>query len=244
MMPQMLYTDPRLVALYDTLNPAGPDTAFYLRLAQGAARIADLGCGTGLLACALAEQGHRVTGIDPSAGMLKVARGRLHGDEVRWIEGDAQALAFAGPMDRVLMTGHVAQVFLDDEAFLKTLRAARHALRNGGRLAFDSRHPAARAWEKWTKEASLRRIEVAGAGRVDVWHEALSVAGGTVRFETHYRFEATAEVRVAASELRFRGQDEIADLLAQAGFNRVEWYGDWDRPGVDDASRELIAVAG
>jgi SAM-dependent methyltransferase len=246
-MSQMLYTAPRLVALYDALNPAGPDTAFYLQLAQGAARIADLGCGTGLLACALAQQGHRVTGIDPSPEMLRVARKRPHADEVTWIEGDAKALAFTGPMDLVLMTGHVAQIFLDDDAFLATLRAARHALRNGGRLAFESRHPAARAWERWTKARSLRRVEVAGAGRVEVWQERIDVPdpppSGRVRFDTHYRFESTGETLVAASELRFRDQDELADLLTKAGFGTVQWYGDWDRSGVGAASRELIAVA-
>lgn len=249
-MSQMLYTDPRLVALYDALNPAGPDTAFYLELAQGATRIADLGCGTGLLACALAQQGHRVTGIDPSREMLRIARKRAHGDEVTWIEGDARALAFAGPMDLVLMTGHVVQVFLDDDVLLETLRAARYALRNGGPLAFDSRDPAARAWARWTKAESVRRIEVAGVGGVDVWHERDAtpdpqdaLADGRVRFDTHYRFESTGETRVAASELRFLDQDELADLLTKAGFGAVQWYGGWDRSGVSAASRELIAVA-
>ncbi|MDR5749997.1 MULTISPECIES: class I SAM-dependent methyltransferase [unclassified Caballeronia] len=245
----MLYTDPRLVALYDALNPAGPDTAFYLQLAQGAARIADLGCGTGLLACALAQQGHRVTGIDPSREMLRVARKRADGDEVTWIEGDARALAFAGPMDLVLMTSHVAQVFLDDDVLLDTLRAARYALRNGGRIAFDSRDPAARAWERWTKTESVRRIEVAGVGGVEVWQERIdapdprdALSDGRVRFNTHYRFESTGETLVAASELRFRDQDELSDLLTKAGFGAVQWFGDWDGSGVSAASRELIAV--
>jgi ribosomal protein L11 methylase PrmA len=48
-MPSTLYTDPRLVALYDTLNPRAADTAFYLALAEGKNHIIDLGCGTGLL---------------------------------------------------------------------------------------------------------------------------------------------------------------------------------------------------
>jgi SAM-dependent methyltransferase len=188
-----------------------------------------------------------VTGIDPSSEMLRVARERSHGDEVTWIEGDAGALAFAGPMDLVLMTGHVAQVFLDDDAFLKTLCAARYALRNGGRIAFDSRNPAARAWEGWTKAESLRRVEVAGVGRVEVWHERSEApaprSSGRLRFDTHYRFESTGETLVAASELRFRGQDELADLLTKAGFGPVQWYGDWDRSGVGAANCELIAVA-
>lgn len=51
------YADPRIVALYDALNPAAADTAFYLALAESAGHIVDLGCGTGLLACELAMRG-------------------------------------------------------------------------------------------------------------------------------------------------------------------------------------------
>ncbi|SAL74453.1 ubiquinone/menaquinone biosynthesis methylase-like protein [Caballeronia terrestris] len=243
-MSSTIYTDPRLAALYDALNPAAADTDFYLSLLGAPARIADLGCGTGLLACTLDERGHRVTGIDPSAQMLRIARKRPHGNAVRWIEGDAGALAFAGPVDWVLMTGHVAQIFLDDATFLQTLRAARYALRHGGRVAFESRNPAARAWEGWTKAESIRCVEVEGAGRVEVWNELREAQpSGLVRFDTIYRFESTGEEQVAASELRFRSREELAGLLATAGFGVIDWYGDWDRTPVGAGSRELIAVA-
>lgn len=58
------YTDPRFVALYDTLNPFAADTSFYLELAKklSASSIIDLGCGTGLLTCELAKRGYRVVG--------------------------------------------------------------------------------------------------------------------------------------------------------------------------------------
>ncbi len=59
----------------DALNPVGPDTGFYVALAESAAHIADFGCGTGLPTCELARRGYRVT----------------------WIEGDAGALAFRSP---------------------------------------------------------------------------------------------------------------------------------------------------
>ncbi len=44
------------------------------------------------------------------------------------------------------MTGHVAQVFLSDEAWTATLTAIYDALRPGGRLAFETRNPGDRAW--------------------------------------------------------------------------------------------------
>jgi SAM-dependent methyltransferase len=243
-MPSTLYTNPRLVALYDTLNPAAADTAFYRALAAGKDRVVDLGCGTGLLACELAAQGARVIGIDPAAAMLQVARKRSHAERVDWIEGDARALALLPPADLVLMTGHVAQVFIDDRALLETLKAARYALRTGGELAFESRNPTARAWDAWTPARSRRKIAVEGIGEVDVWlDDASESPQSVVRFTTHYKFLASGNELVSESALRFRSQDELAALLNQAGFGHLDWFGDWDRTVVSVDSRELIVVA-
>jgi ubiquinone/menaquinone biosynthesis C-methylase UbiE len=242
-MPSTLYTDPRLVALYDTLNPAA-DTSFYLALASAGDTVVDLGCGTGLLACELAAQGRRVIGIDPAPEMLRVARKRPGGDRVQWVEGDARALAVLPPADVLLMTGHVAQVFVDDDAFFSTLKAARYALRKGGKLAFESRNPAARAWEAWTPERSLRKITIEGIGDVEVWQDNVSASPDSgIRFDTFYRFLASDEVLVSTSELRFRSQDELAAQLEHAGFSELAWYGDWDKTALSPASRELIVVA-
>jgi SAM-dependent methyltransferase len=242
----MLYSDPRLVALYDSLNPFGADTAFYLELAQSAGHIVDLGCGTGLLARELAQRGYRVTGIDPSPQMLQIARHRPEGKRVTWIEGDAGVLPFVGHADLVVMTGHVAQIFLDDAAFLATLKAIRRVLRPGGRIAFESRNPAARAWQDWTPERSRRRVEDAqGAQSAEIWQERHDTPDpaetGRVAFTTFYRFDDTT--LEAHSELRFRTQQELTALLNQAGFTHIDWYGDWNRAPVDETSRELIAVA-
>ncbi|MEZ4673141.1 MAG: class I SAM-dependent methyltransferase [Caldilineaceae bacterium] len=73
------YVDPRLVALYDSANPWGADSDFYLQLADelGAETIVDLGCGTGLLTTALAVGARTVIGIDPAPAMLAIAQQRL-----------------------------------------------------------------------------------------------------------------------------------------------------------------------
>jgi ubiquinone/menaquinone biosynthesis C-methylase UbiE len=244
----MLYDDPRLVALYDVLNPFASDTAFYLALAESAEHVVDLGCGTGLLACELAKRGHRVTGIDPSPQMLRVARARPEGDKVTWIEGDASALPFVGMADLLVMTGHVAQIFLDDAAFLATLKAARRAIRPGGAIAFESRNPAARAWDNWTRKRSSRCVEAPDGRTVEVWQELHAQPDpsttGHAAFTTYYRFTSAPEETLSAtSELRFRTLDALASLLTDAGFARIDWYGDWDRAPVDETSRELIAVA-
>lgn len=238
------YVDPRLVELYDGDNPRGPDTDFYARLATelGARRILDLGCGTGVLTRELAAvEGREVTGVDPSPAMLAFARRQPGAERVDWVEGDASALG-TPRADLIVMTGNVAQIFLDDMEWAATLRAIHAALRSGGRLAFESRNPEDRAWERWTRDATYERIE-SPTGPMECWLELLHVGNDRVRFAGHNVFAATGEDLVATSELRFRDREEITNFLTDAGFTQVRVYGDWNQGPVTRASRVLVFVA-
>lgn len=180
------YTDPRLVALYDLWGPSRPDLVFYTGLAMElpASSVADIGCGTGVLASELARRECLVTGVDPSPAMLDVARHRPDGERVRWIEGDASLLDEA-EYDLAIMTGHVAQVITDDQRWRETLAATYRALRPGGRVAFESRNPSAREWTTWTPEASRRQLRHPAIGPVEVWQQVLAVQGNLVISEIH-----------------------------------------------------------
>ena len=73
----------------------------FARVPAGAAL--DLGCGGGdPIACALAERGFAVTGVDASPGLLALCRARLPGH--RFLEGDLRdpALDPGGPFDLIL----------------------------------------------------------------------------------------------------------------------------------------------
>lgn len=237
------YVDPRLVELYDLDNPRGADTDFYVALAANldARRILDVGCGTGLLTCELAIDGRQVIGLDPSSSMLAVARRKPGAERVHWVEGDSTALG-TPEADLVIMTGNVAQVFLDDSEWTATLRAIHAALRPGGHLAFESRNPEARAWEHWNREATYERI-ASPYGPMECWLELVKVENGRVRFEGHNIFNATGEVVVVSSKLRFRSMTELRDSLIDAGFILEHVYGDWHRGPVTNISRLMVFVS-
>lgn len=237
------YAEPRLVALYDTDNPRGADTDFYLRLAAetGARKILDLGCGTGLLTRELAVGGRQVIGIDPAPAMLAFARQQPGAERVEWREGDSRALG-TPDADLAVMTGNVAQIFLDDDHWAATLSDLHAALRPGGVLAFESRNPDNREWESWHREATFERLDTPD-GPMETWLDVTHVTQGRVSMLGHNVFTETGEDLVVESELRFRSRGELTASLTAAGFSVEQVYGDWLSGPLNPASRVMIFVA-
>ena len=88
----------QLAASYDQLRPADANWQEVLdrlialgRLTSG--RVLDVGCGTGHVTAALAERGAKAWGVDPSPGMLDVARTRVPRN-AGLKQGTAEALPF------------------------------------------------------------------------------------------------------------------------------------------------------
>ena len=231
MEPGNYYAIPELAAGYDADSRGRRDLDFYLSLAAeiGAGRVADIGAGTGLLCSLLAGRGHEVIGVEPERTMLAIAERQEHAASVSWVHGTAENLP-AGWADLVLMTGHVAQYFLDDAAWATAAEQAGRALRPGGRLAFETRNPAAEAWRTWST-----------AGR--------SAGQGTVRTEvrrngdliTHIDRWTRGDTSWTTTEtLRFPSREDILAGLESAGLMVGCTWGDWDRSPVSADCPEWI----
>lgn len=179
-----------MTSTYDQLNGWGPDYDYWLALTARLApqAITDLGCGTGQLTVLLAQHTTTTVGVDPDPAMLAVARTRPDHELVQWMDGYADAISTAST-DLITMTSHVAQVFLTDTDWTRTLGHAHRALRPGGRLAFDTRNPTARGWQAWNPTDSRRSITTP-AGPAAVWHEVTDVRDGLVTFATTTRSPA------------------------------------------------------
>lgn len=236
------FGDPRLVGLYDQDNPGGSDHEYFRALAdeRRTRAIVDLGCGTGLLTVSMARRGRTVLGIDPSETMIGYARSRAGADRVTWRMGDSRAIGEVRA-DLVIMSGNVAQHILG-EHWHRTLRDVRDALRPDGTVAFESRNPAARAWEEWTEE-DTRGTRATAVGPLTEWLEVTRVWDGEVTVVGHNIFESTGEHLELTDTLAFRSQDQIADDLRQSGLIVDAVWGDWHRAPVQPASRVFVFEA-
>jgi demethylmenaquinone methyltransferase/2-methoxy-6-polyprenyl-1,4-benzoquinol methylase len=158
-------------------------------------RVLDAACGTGDLALADLKAGAgSVTGIDFSPRMLERARRKHRG--IEWIEGDVLALPFAAASFDAATIGFGIRNVADLERALGELR---RVLCPGGRLAVleitRPRGPLAPLLGVW-----FDRI-VPRLGRLVPGGEAYSYLPASVR--------------------RFPPAEELAELMAAAGFGGV-----------------------
>ncbi|MBI9113747.1 class I SAM-dependent methyltransferase [Sanguibacter sp. YZGR15] len=176
-------------------------------------------------------------GIDPSATMLSWARAQPGAMDVTWIEGDAARIAPTGDVDLVLATGN-AIMHLDDDQLAEALTRIAGALRPGGVVSFESRNPAAREWETWTKDATLARRDTP-VGPLVEWVEVAEVAGERVTFESHTVLPG-GDPRVRTSVLHFRGAHAFETALLEAGLVDIEVRAGWLGESVTERSRLVV----
>lgn len=238
-MADPIFEERRLAEIYDPLDGDRRDLDAYVALADelDASSVLDIGCGTGTFACLLAQRGKQVTGLDPARASLEVAKRKPGAERVQWLEGEATTLPPL-QVDLVTMTANVAQVFLTDEDWASTLRAAWSALRPGGFLVFEVRDPAREGWTEWNREQSHRRVKIAEVGMVESWVELTEVALPLVSFRWTFIFETDGAILTSDSTLRFRRRSEVVDSLHEAGFVVQEVRDAPDRPG-----KEFVLIA-
>lgn len=235
----MTYDDHRLAAIYDADNPGGVDHDYFRALADRAAakRIVDVGCGTVVLTVTLIGPGRTVIGIDPAAAMLAYAAARPGGDAVEWRLGTSERID-TDSVDLIIMSANVAMHILGDD-WTTTLADIARGLVPGGRLAFESRNPAARAWRTWNDQLSEHETPL---GRLrESTRTTAPDADGIVTMSCHNEFVDAGCVLDVEQRLQFRTAQQVTADLHQAGL-KVQGIGrDWHRtPFTGDAEQRLM----
>jgi SAM-dependent methyltransferase len=168
-------------------------------------RVVDVGCGTGNAALLAAERGAHVTGVDPAARLLEVARERAaaQGIDAVFASGDAAALPLAdGEADLVLSVFGV--IFAPDPAAAAAEMARVTA--PGGRIVLSAWIPDGAISEttRLAREAVTRAVGAPPAPPPFPWHERDPLAG---LLEPH-GFEVSSE----EERISFTGASPVAYL--------------------------------
>ena len=240
-----VHSDLDMAALYDLLNPWDPERhpadAFHHRLVMAAGSVLDVGCGTGAMLHHARDAGHRghLAGIDPDAASLARARRR---DGIEWVLGEAAAMPWEQEFELAVMTGHAFQCLVADGEIRAGLAGVRAALREGGRFAFETRHPQARTWADWTPAHAAEVVDAAGQA-LRVAHEVESVADGVVTFTETVTDPSGAVRHRDRQALRFLSPEALNTLVRQAGFDIEAQDGDWGGGPLTSESREIVTVA-
>jgi hypothetical protein len=172
--------------------------------------------------------------------MLQQARRR---SDIEWVLGDLGAAAWDRKFELVVMTGHVFQVFVEDDEIRTSLSTIRSALTDDGYLAFETRNPLAREWERWAPDNAVEVLDASGA-LVRMAHEVETpIDGEVVSFKTTFTSRAWDLPQVSRSSLRFLDAGSLSSFLSEARFAIEEQFGDWDRQPLTDASPEIITIA-
>ncbi|MBB6729770.1 class I SAM-dependent DNA methyltransferase [Cohnella zeiphila] len=218
------------------------------------ASVVDLGCGTGNIAIPLAKSGFSVFGIDLSADMLAVARGKWESGSgakapepgsIRWLQQDMRDWELPSPVDSALCFCDCLNYLTEPEDVTAAFRRTYEGLVPGGLFLFDVHAPKQleRYAEEqpfvldekdiaylWTCEYDPNRMEIDHELTFFVREESAAGAGLYRRFEE-------------AHTQRAYDPEWLAKQLAAAGFEVLRRCADftWSEPDAD--AERLFFVA-
>lgn len=215
---------------------------------QGATTL-ELACGTGIVTLPLAAAGQLATGVDLSLPMLEHARAKAAamglGARTSWFHADARHVRLPDRFASAVLTGNAFQAFLTEADQLALLATVHGHLEPGGLFVFETRNPSGHPlqditdWEPWFeyRSAEGHRVRVGGTQR---WDAATRVLHWTT--ERRWAAASTGEPlrRTAHIACRFTLPDELAMLLAAAGFSIERQFGDWDGAPLTESSPEIV----
>jgi len=211
------------------LNKLVPVLGRYVR---GDARsFVDLGCGTGdlLLGLGRARPGWRLAGVDGSAGMLAVARGKPGAARVPWLQGALDGMVLPPPAFDAAGCFYDTLNHLTDLASLRAaFRGVAAALAPGGLFVFDVTNEIG-----FTRWWSSQRVWRGPDWRIDVTTRYDGARGlGHAETVIDHRGART----VASLTERCFAEGDVNDALSAAGLD-VRSYEPWSPFDTDAAGK-------
>ena len=198
----------------------------------------DLCCGPGRHAVPLARRGLRVTAVDRTHFLLNRARERaqLAGLTIEFVESDMREFQRPAGFDLALSLFTSFGYFDAHEEDLQVLRNVHRSLRPRGVLVMDM---AGKEWLARHFEPTRSRTLEDGSLFID----RCRVIDDWSRVENEWILIKDGRARTFRLRLNVYSGQKLRDRLLQAGFARVDLYGNLDGAPYDREASRLIAVA-
>ena len=242
--------------VYDWIfGQRGQDLNFYMDQAQqSVGQVLELGCGTGRVAIPLIRSGIQVVGVDNSAKMLAIARGKsstIASDmpSPQWVIGDMRDVSLGTKFPLILMPyrGFLSLLSVEDQ--MKCLDNIKTHLEPGGKFIFDIFVP------------DLHTITEDSSTPVHLWDIPDPYTGKTLivwdqsTFDNHHQVmnirlileEVDPEGIVLRksyrqSQIRYMYRYETQHLLQLAGFEILNLYGGFEYQDFDVDATDMVWV--
>lgn len=199
--------------------------------------VLDLACGTGTIACLLAQRGYEVLAADGSEEMLTQAAAKAEGLETPplFLLQSMPRLRLARPVDAVVSTLDSLNYLTRDRDLRETFRRVRRWLKPGGLFLFDVNTP----YKLRRMDGELYMDETEDS--VCVWRTFFSEKRQVCTYQVDlFRLRPDGAWDRSFEEHRERAwsEEEIRRYLAEAGFTAVRLTGDLtDKPPRPDEDR-------
>ena len=202
-------------------------------------RILDLACGSGRHLITLGLLGFNVVGLDASLNLLKIAKQR--GRHVQVIRGDLRMLPFRSDVFAAVISMDTSFGYLPSKkANQKSLNEVRGVMVQGGVLVVDlfNRNNLiaknqTKASSKWREYPSFFLKQ----------KRALSPTNRRLRDLWTIQDKATGRLKHFRHSVQVFGQEEMKELLEEAGFGVKQVYGSYDCGLFGESSSRMILLA-
>lgn len=243
----------RIADVYDSFVRTDYDVPFFVAEGQKAGGdVLELMAGTGRLTIPLLEAGIAVTAVDFSAGMLDVLRGKLAARGLRAdvIQADVRQLALGRSFKQIIIP---FQAFpeLTSEADQQLALERIHAhLDEDGVFICTLHNPPVRLKSIDNQMRLVSRTALEDGGQLHVWLLQRYTAGTMVAevlefFEDYDAAGLLRSKRYSALEFHLLAKEPFEWLMAKAGFEVVDLYGDYAYAPFDaETSPFMIWVLG
>lgn len=198
----------------------------------------DLGCGRGRHAIPLARRGYRVTGVDLSEAMLRLARERAARERVvvEWVREDMRTFRRPGAFD-VCLSLFTSFGFFSDAENRLVLENISGSLREGGRLLLDLRNVGKGL--AVLRDGDTTREVPSGTLRMSVRFDP-----ATRRAHAEHVLRRRDGIRISSAfDVRIYSPEELDAMLRDGGMRPVGLYGSLGGAPFTESSERMVVVA-